>query len=592
MLINALNQYYDMLSRAGKVCPEGISKQKVSHMIMLRPDGSISSITDIRRQSKPDKKGKTKLEMREIDLPERTQKPGIDFNIIEHRPLYIFGLNYDKKTGEFSPEDKTMKAKKSHECFVKGNLDFTEGMSSEIVKAYRNFISRWKPEEETENKHLKQLGKDYDGGYFCFALDGNTKCTLHDMDGEIMKKVLNSPNTAAEPDGICAVTGEWDQIARIHDKVQGIAGGQASGCSLVCFKGTAVESYGKTQSYNSSISQSVMKRYTQALNILLKDRTHKMYLEDLTVVFWAMSEDDSAETDMFSMLMEGDKADSEQTDKAIFNAMRELGQGRQADLAALNIDENVEFYIAGLAPNNSRIAQKFVYRDKFGKIFENLARHQADMLLEDTKAQIPLWRICSELKSPKSNKEKTPPPLLSAMFTAILNGTRYPDALLETAVRRVKTDKFVNYVRAGIIKACINRKVRINNETEEIKMALDKENINQAYLCGRLFAVLERVQKNAAKTKLDRTIKDSYFASACAKPATVFPKLMVLAQYHLGNDDFAVADNKLMGEITDKLCCEFPQTLPLNEQGRFILGYYHQNQDFYKKSSDKTEISE
>ncbi|MGN1116564.1 MAG: type I-C CRISPR-associated protein Cas8c/Csd1, partial [Candidatus Ornithomonoglobus sp.] len=492
MLINALNDYYDILSRTGKICPDGVSSQKVSHMIMLRADGTVSDIIDIRRPSEPDKKGKTKPEMREILLPERTQKPGIDFNIIEHRPLYIFGLNYDKKSGEFSAEDKTSKAKKSHECFVKGNLDFTDGMSSEIVLAYRHFIESWNPAEQTQNPQLKKLGKEYPGGYYCFALDGRPDITLHDADGEIMRKIMQTSAACAEPDGICAITGEADKIARIHDKIKGIRGGQAAGGLLVCFNSTAEESYGKTQSYNSSISETVMKHYTQALNALTSDPKHRMYLEDLTVIFWAMSDDDSRETDLLlSMLGMNDKADADETEQALFNIICELCRGRYADLSALDIDENVIFYIVGLAPNNSRIAQKFIYRDKFGKILKNAAQHQADMLLEDTKGQISVWRICNELKSPHSKNEKTPPPLISAIFTAILNGTRYPDTMLETAVRRAKTDKSVNYARAGIIKACINRKSRINNETEEIKMALDKDNYNQAYLCGRLFAVLE-----------------------------------------------------------------------------------------------------
>lgn len=117
-------------------------------------------------------------------------------------------------------------------------------------------------------------------------------------------------------------------------------------------------------------------------------------------------------------------------------------------------------------------------------------------------------------------------------------------------------------------------------------MALDRENTNHAYLCGRLFAVLERIQRNAAEGELNRTIKDTYFSSACGNPAAVFPRLMKLAQYHLTKDDYAKGDSILIGEITDKLEGEFPKTLPLNEQGRFILGYYHQHQSFFTKKSD------
>ena len=112
-----------------------------------------------------------------------------------------------------------------------------------------------------------------------------------------------------------------------------------------------------------------------------------------------------------------------------------------------------------------------------------------------------MWRIFRELKPPQSTNYTTPPPLMASVFGAIINGTRYPESLLENAVRRVKTDKSVNYVRAGIIKACINRKDRYSKNKEEIKMALDIENNNQAYLCGRLFAVLEKVQSDALRSE-------------------------------------------------------------------------------------------
>ena len=123
-------------------------------------------------------------------------------------------------------------------------------------------------------------------------------------------------------------------------------------------------------------------------------------------------------------------------------------------------------------------------------------------------------------------------------------------------------------------------------------MALDRENTNQAYLCGRLFAVLQKIQENAAGgAKLNRTIKDSYFASAASKPALVFPKLLTLSQNHMKklSEGRAIFFNKLTEEIIDKLNGEFPDTLLLTEQGKFMIGYYQQDQDFYKKAETTKE---
>lgn len=123
------------------------------------------------------------------------------------------------------------------------------------------------------------------------------------------------------------------------------------------------------------------------------------------------------------------------------------------------------------------------------------------------------------------------PELIVKLFQSILYDIPYPVSLLETVVRRVKTDTDmkVNHVRAGIIKACINRFMKKGG----LKVSLDQENNNQAYVCGRLFAVLQRVQEHASNYSLNRTIKDSYFASAASKPVLVFPKLVILAQNHL-----------------------------------------------------------
>ena len=119
-------------------------------------------------------------------------------------------------------------------------------------------------------------------------------------------------------------------------------------------------------------------------------------------------------------------------------------------------------------------------------------------------------------------------------------------------------------------------------------MALDINNTNQAYLCGRLFAVLERIQElSAAPVKLNRTIKDAFFASAASKPALVFPKLLSLSQNHVKklNDGNRIFYSKMVQEIISKIDSEFPDTLMMTEQGKFMIGYYHQVQAFFDKNN-------
>lgn len=124
-------------------------------------------------------------------------------------------------------------------------------------------------------------------------------------------------------------------------------------------------------------------------------------------------------------------------------------------------------------------------------------------------------------------------------------------------------------------------------------MALDLENKNPAYLCGRLFAALEKLQTDALGD-LNRTIKDAYFASAVSRPAIILPRLEKLAQNHLkklgsGKPKSEAFYNRLMGEINDKLDKEYPNRLSLKEQGKFIIGYYQQREELYRKKDKQTD---
>ena len=396
------------------------------------------------------------------------------------------------------------------------------------------------------------------------------------------------------------MTGETLPIARIHNKIKGVPGGQASGTVLVGFKNSSGCSYGHEQSYNSNISETAMGKYTFALNALLADRSHHQTIDDITVVYWATGGDNTEEcVDFLNAFLFGssEKTTPEQADQmlaGLFAKAREGAVKEEKLLLTEQTDENIDFYILGIKPNASRLSVKFFYRRKLGQILSCIAQHQKDMQISDEVRAVPLWKLKTELKSPKSSNEQIDASLLAAIFQAIINGTPYPVYLLSTLIMRCKTDRVINSIRAGAVKACINHHNRIHHHKEELTMALDRENTNQAYLCGRLFAVLQKIQENAAGgAKLNRTIKDSYFTSAASKPALVFPKLLTLSQNHLKklSEGRAVFFNKLTEEIIDKLNGEFPDTLLLTEQGKFMIGYYQQDQDFYRKNTNSDETT-
>lgn len=121
-------------------------------------------------------------------------------------------------------------------------------------------------------------------------------------------------------------------------------------------------------------------------------------------------------------------------------------------------------------------------------------------------------------------------------------------------------------------------------------MGLNEASNETPYVLGRLFAVLEAVQMDA-NPGINATIRDRYFNSACATPAFVFPILLKLKNSHMRKLERDKAGSKiyyekLLTEIMGKFKA-FPKQLSLEEQGKFILGYYHQVQKRYEKKEDK-----
>jgi CRISPR-associated protein Csd1 len=186
------------------------------------------------------------------------------------------------------------------------------------------------------------------------------------------------------------------------------------------------------------------------------------------------------------------------------------------------------------------------------------------------------------------------PNLGGDVMRAILEGSPYPQTLLQAAIRRIRAEHDIAYPRAALIKACLNRSTRINNpkQKEELHVSLDPTNTNIGYRLGRLFAALERIQIRKFTQKGGKepnsSIRDKYYGSASGTPVAVFGTLIRLSKHHLASLENAgerINFEKLLGEIMSGIN-DFPTHLQLDDQGRFAIGYYHQMHDFFSKKND------
>jgi CRISPR-associated protein Csd1 len=119
---------------------------------------------------------------------------------------------------------------------------------------------------------------------------------------------------------------------------------------------------------------------------------------------------------------------------------------------------------------------------------------------------------------------------------------------------------------------------------------LNTESRDPAYLCGRLFAVFDRLQY-LALGGVNAGVVERYYAGACVTPALVMGRLFRNAQFHLAKADRGVAGNasKDFEAIATVLGNQFPATLDLEGQGRFALGYYYQKAEYRRRTAERKE---
>ena len=198
-------------------------------------------------------------------------------------------------------------------------------------------------------------------------------------------------------------------------------------------------------------------------------------------------------------------------------------------------------------------------------------------------------------------------------MSSILEGSTYPSALLIAAVNRARAEQSrrdsragkalpnVNYERAAILKACINREHRhrhgLPDDHAFIREDLDVNQTDPAYRLGRLFAVLERIQSRA-QPGINATIRDRYYGAASSTPGAVYPTLLRLKNAHLKKLDSALASfferqiGEICGSVEQPALHDFPRQLDLHAQGLFALGYYQQRQSFFTPKGGTDDASE
>lgn len=580
MILQALTEYYDRKASDpdSEIAPPGWEWKEIPFVIVLDLHGSPINIS-----STYEGEGRNRRAKRFLVTQSVKKTSGIASNLLWENPEYALGVASESKLKGKSDKDRiklTVRAKEQHQAFI--DLVNTLGDIDDAgLAALRSFLSIATKEELLKGFQSWDEIKD-SGATVSFGLTGESGLIL---ERPSIKRAIESRSQmeSSASSGICLITGRAEKIERLHPSIKGVRGAQTSGANIVSFNLTAFTSFGKEQGANAPIGQSSVFAYTTAINHLLgKDSQQKLSIGDTTMVFWSERKSD-LEEGLLDIFGEPPKDDPDRGVKAVESLFRSVEIGSYVE------DERKDrFFVLGLAPNASRISIRFWIIDTVPGMATKLQSHFEDLGIIHSvreKEILSLFRLLCSV-SAQTKAENIPPNLAGETMRSILEGLPYPTTLFQAAVRRNRAEQAVTYPRASLIKACINRSTRFKNPNikEELKVSLDQSNTNVGYRLGRLFATLEKVQAEA-NPGINATIRDRYYGAASGTPVSVFSNLMRLKNHHLAkleNKGRRIYFEKLIAEIVDTVQ-DFPSHLSLPDQGRFAIGYYHQNQSFYTK---------
>lgn len=603
-ILKALYDEYGRMVERGDAPLPGHSAAPISAEVVIDKNGNLVRIAStmsprIGRNGKPmkDLVGKTLMVPKDGN---RTS--GVRSFSLWDKTSYCFGITNvaaQKKDPPIAGQDE--RSEKTHAEWKRHHADLLTDATDEGLVALRKHIEKWEPSWFDEHEAPISI------------LDGNVVYRLDGDRGYIHERpaarALLAPK-GGEGDAICLVTGERSTIAALHDPLKGVEGANTSGAALISYNAPAFVSHGWEQGENASVSQEAARAYTTALNMMLaRGSRQTIRLGGTQVVFWVDAPAEAAQVahDIMQVGYGELPEDHDTLVSKVRAAVSDLAAGRPT--ADVDLRPDAKVYMLGLCGDAGRIGVSFFHEGSMGSYAQNLDRFWQDLQLDPSPWRRPpsprdvLLQTVVALKKEQGGKvryerdaKNIPRPLASALMKSVLNGQPYPARLMASVILRIRSDGDVSGQRISIIRAGSRR----NSKQEPIPLSLDKSIKDPAYLAGRAFALFEGLQQKAVGRNINSTIKDKYFGAAAATPARIMAMVSRGSKAHFaklrkgstGDKAAATAIERDIAEIYDSLDTNFPRSLPLEGQGRFMTGYYQERQEAFRRIQANREAAE
>ncbi|MET8778975.1 type I-C CRISPR-associated protein Cas8c/Csd1 [Nocardia sp. NPDC004654] len=367
---------------------------------------------------------------------------------------------------------------------------------------------------------------------------------------------------------------------------------QGRDAALVSINTAAQGRMGAVQLVNTPVCEDCGATVMTALNDLLADPDQRRRGEDTVFTWWLRVPADTSWMDL-------DTPNREAVEKLLRQPHigRPRPAGNQHDSEADEQDEldsANQFYALTLSANQSRVIVRDWIDVPVRRIKQRLADwfrdHQSTQPWEDGLHYVPLWAMVQASGRWDRHRKRyvagsAAHGIEKDLLRCALHGGAPPPHLMAGLLHRIRNDHHVDLARVATLRLCVNRPpYRHSPEKETIMPGLDETATDPAYVWGRMFAVLETIQRTAIPD-INTTIRDRYFTVAMTQPATTMRRLRSNANSHLkkltGKDSTKPAgialDRKLV-QLTALLdrADGMPEHLDNLGQTQFIFGYDHQ----------------
>lgn len=546
------------------MAPEGYTPQRVAFVLVLSPDG------DLLRCERTEKRCSMLL-------------PGDGAAIAAFDPRFLWGGS-GYLTGAREPDprkaDKREKTDAEDARRMALHLKMLESLDSGCpgVRAVVAHLRKWTPGPMADGTHPPQ-------GYGVFRVEG-CDVPVHDMPGARADwERLRALAAAAEKDAApCSVLGIPLPQARLAFPIKGVAGGMPVK-KLISFNTESAESHGMEQTANARMSKAAAQNMAEALNAMLdgplRDR-HAFRADGMTVCVWADGPQPAVPwlVDMLAAGYPSAFGLEPERAAALDAAHAALEEGRWPG------EPPEAVHVLALTAHQARIAVRLHLRLSPDEIVRGILAHGEAAGLDGLPLAFPhmhpMLRAACRQKG-----DAAPEPFAASLLPALLAGARYPDELRRRALAVVRDGGDVSAGALHLVKGHLNR-----NEGAGMTKGLDDGRTEPAYLLGRVFALVERVQA-LALPDLNRTVKDCFYASAMTTPAMVFPRLFRVHTHHLRKlrPGGRVYFQKLLDGIYGGVSA-MPRRLDQHGQSLFTIGYHHQRQALFAPRAEADEAAE